>query len=160
AAAPEDGKGGNFMSCLRSIASVLIAIAVAAGCNPAATPGRVDMPIVSASAYEALPEVSFLPPLAARRATTAAFDASLTALLTIEVCVVANGNCAGAPLTVISGAAGEISSQSDQYHASWSTRDSDLAAGPVLRLAVVLDGLRLAWMDLTVTPDGKQLRTE
>ena len=149
------------MSNRRSITSAFTAIVAAAGCGSAFTPESNEQPIVSASAYQALPEVSFMPPLAVKRPTTAPFDASLAGLLTIEVCAVANDTCSGAPFTVISGAADAISaSPSGDYTTVWHTRDSDLAAGPVIRLAVVLDGLRLAWMDLFVTPDGKQLRTE
>src|SRR5688500_8657210 len=144
----------------RSLLAPALAL-FALACDATPPPGSAARPIVTTAAYQALPEVTFAPPLAERRATTAPLDPSLAPLLTIEVCAVAAGKCAGAPLEVISGAAGDIVlSGSGEYTASWSTSDSDLAAGPTIRVAVVLDGLSLAWLDLLVTADGKQLRTE
>jgi hypothetical protein len=77
----------------------------------------------------------------------------------VRVCKLAGNACARAPsLAVIEGDKGGVTLMPDGYAAQWKIGDT-LSAGQKLRIAIELDALALASIDIEVTSDGRQLRT-
>lgn len=145
----------------------LVALAGLAACSEG--PSTVRSVAVSAQPNFAISDGAhsgnthfyFLPPMVSTPTTTGTFDAQLAP--TVEICVLANGECAAllATYTTTSGAGSEtirLDADQQQYLVNWHTDLFTLSDASIYRIRVRVGGTQLGFADVQPVLSAKELK--